>query len=61
MRYVIEAEMHLGPLVRMIEMTLTNRDNMKFRMLLGRTAMTDLQVVPDKSYLNGRIKHNYSL
>ena len=59
MRYVIETEVVLGSLVRMIEVTLTNRDNMKFRMLLGRTAMAGLTVVPEKSYLAGRIKHKY--
>ena len=61
MRYVIETEVQLGALSRKIEMTLTNRDNMKFRMLLGRTAMSGLQVVPDKSYLTGRIHHNYEI
>ena len=59
MRYVIETEVLLGESSRSIEMTLTNRDNMKFRMLLGRTAMAGLLVVPDKSYLTGRKKHKY--
>ena len=60
MRYVIETVVQLGALSKKIEMTLTNRDNMKFRMLLGRTAMNGLQVLPDKSYLTGRIKHPYT-
>ena len=59
MRYVIETEILLGESSRIIEMTLTNRDNMKFRMLLGRTAMQGLLVVPDKSYLTGRKRHKY--
>lgn len=59
MRYVIETEILLGDLAKRIEMTLTNRDNMKFRMLLGRTAMDGLQVIPDKSYLAGRKRHTY--
>ncbi len=59
MRYVIETEVLLGETSRQIEMTLTNRDNMKFRMLLGRSAMTGLLVVPDKSYLTGRKRHKY--
>lgn len=59
MRYVIETEILLGETARKIEMTLTNRDNMKFRMLLGRTAMEGLRVVPDKSYLTGRKRHRY--
>ncbi len=60
MRYVIETTMQLGTLSRAIEMTLTNRDNMKFRMLLGRTALAGMQVAPDKSYLTGRTSHRYS-
>lgn len=37
-----------------IEMSLTNRDNMKFRMLLGRVAMNSRFVVnPQKSFLMG--------
>jgi hypothetical protein len=59
MRYVIETEVVLGDLKKRIEMTLTNRDNMRFRMLLGRTAMAGMSVLPDKSYLTGRIKYKY--
>ena len=59
MRYVIETTILIGDLPRQIEMTLTNRDNMKFRMLLGRTAMEGLQVIPDQSYLKGRKRHKY--
>ena len=60
MRYVIETEVALGDQKKRIEMTLTNRDNMRFRMLLGRTAMAGMSVLPDKSYLTGRIKYKYS-
>lgn len=59
MRYVIETVVRIGDLSRLIEMTLTNRDNMKFRMLLGRTALAGLQVIPDKSYLTGRKRYKY--
>lgn len=59
MRHVIETELCLGPLVRRVEITLTNRDNMKFRMLLGRTAMAGMQVNPARSYLAGRIRNPY--
>jgi len=54
MRYVIETTIKLGGLIRKVEMTLTNRDNMKFRMLLGRTALQGMFVAPDQSYLFGR-------
>ncbi len=59
MRYVIETTILIGDLPRQVEMTLTNRDNMKFRMLLGRTAMEGLRVIPDQSYLTGRKRPKY--
>ncbi len=59
MRYVIETDIQLGAQSRRVEMTLTNRDNMKFRMLLGRTAIAGQLVAPDRSYLLGRKKHKY--
>ena len=59
MRYVIETDICLGDRTQRAQLTLTNRDNMKFRMLLGRTAMTGVTVIPDKSYLTGRLKHKY--
>ena len=61
MRYVIETVVVLGDHCRRIEVTLTNRDTMKFRMLLGRTAMKGMLVVPDKSYLLGRQNNPYAL
>lgn len=54
MRYVIETNVRLGEWTWPIEMTLTNRDSMKFRMLLGRTAMSGMMVVPKRSFLCGR-------
>ena len=60
MRYVIETDICFGDRTLRAELTLTNRDNMRFRMLLGRTAMAGMSVLPDKSYLTGRLKHkNY--
>ena len=54
-RYVIETQMVLGQSVIKAEMTLTNRDTMSFRMLLGRTAMdARFMVDPGASYLQGR-------
>ncbi len=56
-RYVIQTNLLLGDLQWPIEMTLTNRDTMKFRMLLGRTAMENRLVVdPAASYLQGKRK-----
>lgn len=53
-RWVILTSLQMGQNVWEVEMTLTNRDNMKFRMLIGRTAMCNRLVVdPAKSYCTG--------
>lgn len=55
-RNVIETDILLGGMHYPIELTLTDRSDMRFRMLLGRTAMADrLTVAPDESYLLGRV------
>ena len=54
-RWVIESQVQLGKLAWRIEMTLTDRDPMRFRMLLGRTALQGQFVVdPAQSYCLGR-------
>ncbi|WP_150137337.1 ATP-dependent zinc protease family protein [Candidatus Enterovibrio altilux] len=51
-RYVIETRLKIGYLCYPIKMTLTTRDNMKFHMLLGRTAMEgQLLVEPEASFI----------
>lgn len=50
-RFVIVSPVVIGKDRRDIEMTLTDRDTMLFRMLLGRQAMRGLRVVPDASFL----------
>ncbi|MCW8886765.1 MAG: ATP-dependent zinc protease [Motiliproteus sp.] len=51
-RYVISTIIELGEDQFPIEVTLTDRDSMRFRMLLGRTAMHGRYLVqPDKSFL----------
>ncbi|MET0064070.1 MAG: ATP-dependent zinc protease [Candidatus Thiodiazotropha endolucinida] len=56
-RYVIRTPVKLGDHEWDIEITLTNRDTMKFRMLLGRTAMAGhFSVDPEASYLFGKPK-----
>jgi hypothetical protein len=52
MRYVIETEVCMAGLSWPIEITLTSRDDMRFRMLLGRTALKGRMLVdPTRSYL----------
>lgn len=52
MRYVIQTELVLEPLKRLIEMTLKDRSRMRFRMLLGRQAFVPgITVDPTEQYL----------
>lgn len=55
-RLIIKSLLVLGNISWPIEITLTNRDNMRFRMLLGRTAMHyhHLMVNPTLSFLQGK-------
>lgn len=51
-RYVIKTQVVMGHSSWLIEVTLTNRDTMNFRMLLGRTAMRHRVIVnPARSFL----------
>ena len=56
-RFVISTTLSIGGHTWPIEVTLTSRDDMLFRMLLGRTAMKGrAQVNPARSYLVGKKK-----
>ncbi|MCL7487882.1 MAG: ATP-dependent zinc protease [Desulfobulbaceae bacterium] len=61
MRYVIHTPVRLGSLLWNVEVTLTDRETMQFRMLLGRTAMVGrFTVDPEASYLMGlKLRHAY--
>ncbi len=54
-RYVISAPMQLGDNTWEVELTLTNRDSMGYRMLLGREAMINRVLIdPGESFCQGQ-------
>jgi hypothetical protein len=55
-RYVIETLVKISNKSWPIEITLTNRDEMKYRMLLGRQAMQHLKVIPRLQYIQKKPK-----
>jgi len=58
-RYVIQTPLVIGGVKWDIEITLTNRDTMAFRMLLGRAAMRRRLIVdPSRSFCQGRLNHD---
>lgn len=54
-RFFIKSKMVINELVTDIEISLTNRESMLFRMLLGRTALANANMIidPAESYLHG--------
>ena len=58
-RFVIQSDLKVGDHSWSIQMTLTNRDSMGFRMLLGREAMSGRVLVdPEQKYLLGNISYD---
>ena len=52
LRYVIRTQVSIGDRQWPIEVTLTNRENMAYRMLLGRTAIDENMIVdPNRSFV----------
>lgn len=57
MRYVIETTAKIGDKVLKVEVTLTNRDELGFRMLIGREAVREKFIIdPGRSYCTGQSK-----
>lgn len=54
MRYVIETPLRLGAQEFPVEITLTDRETMQYRMLLGRNALQGFIIDPARSYCLGR-------
>jgi len=56
LRYVIETTLKIGHDQRIVEFTLTDRDTMKFRVLIGRTALRGHYLVdPSRSFLSEKV------
>ena len=55
LRYVIETELEIGGVKRKVPITLTNRENMKYKMIIGRSALDGFQISPDKSFLQDEL------
>jgi len=56
LRYVIVAKISIGGQTWPIEISLTNRETMGYRMLLGRSALRDdVQVIPSLSFLQPKL------
>lgn len=54
-RIFVSTMVRIGEQTWPIELSLTERDTMRFRMLLGRTAIADrFNIAPDSSYLSRR-------
>ena len=54
-RFCISSQLIVGPVTRTVEITLAQRNDMLFRMLLGRTTLKpDIVVNPHLSYTLGR-------
>jgi hypothetical protein len=59
MRVVIATRLVIGRLGWPIELTLANRDSMRFRLLIGRAAMRHrLSIDPGRSYLQGQSRES---
>ncbi|KPQ21113.1 MULTISPECIES: ATP-dependent zinc protease family protein [unclassified Halomonas] len=52
-RYIIRTPMRMGELNFPVELSLTDRSNMRHPMLLGRRAMRRLLVAPGAAFLHG--------
>ncbi|MEA3363257.1 MAG: RimK/LysX family protein [Thermodesulfobacteriota bacterium] len=60
--YVIETEMRIGSMKKMIDLTLVSREESTFRLHLApQTIKSLVKVNPQKSYLTGKLLDNYAI
>lgn len=60
LRYIIRTPMRIGGQEWPIEISLTNRESMQYRMLVGRTALRDNIIVdPNNSCVQGELSHDF--
>tara|TARA_B100002019_G_C21247379_1_gene589141 strand:+ start:523 stop:1890 length:1368 start_codon:yes stop_codon:yes gene_type:complete len=57
LRYVIETDITIGDVKRKIPITLTNRENMKYKMIIGRSALDGFQISADRSFLQKTLSY----
>jgi hypothetical protein len=56
-RIVVETTLVIGEVNKRIELTLTERSSMMFRLLIGRTALQpDLIIDPEESFVCGKVR-----
>lgn len=58
LRYVIQTPVKIGEKTWDIQITLTNRENMAYRMLLGRTALEGVVVKPAESFVQKELSYD---
>lgn len=54
LRYVIRTTLAIGDVKKKIDLTLTDRSSMKYRMLIGRSALGEFYIDPSQSFLVGK-------
>ena len=58
-RFVIETPLKIGDHVETVRITLTNRETMGYRMLIGRSSISeDMSVVPSMSFLQPQLSYD---
>ncbi|MGA0348216.1 MAG: 30S ribosomal protein S6--L-glutamate ligase [bacterium] len=59
LRYIIQTSVKIGGITWPIEISLTNRENMNYRMLFGRSALTnDIIIDPNLNFVQGVLDPN---